>query len=236
MDIFWGELIGTMMLILLGDGVVANVLLRQSKGYKSGWIVITVGWGLAVCIAVYLSANLSGAHINPAVTLGLSLAGKSPWHLMPIYITGQVLGAMLGAILVWLAYLPYFRGTPESKMKLMCFATKPAIRNFGSSLVTEIIATAVLLIGVLAMIDPMNHIPVDLIPFLFGLLVLSIGVSLGGPTGYAINPARDFGPRVIHSLLPIHGKGSSEWDYAWVPVVVPCIGAVLGVALYMSVF
>lgn len=235
MKIFLGEFLGTLLLILLGNGAVANVLLTKSKGNKSGWIVITAGWGLGVCFAVYVSLALSGAHVNPAVTLGLALVGKSAWSTMPIYFAGQFLGAMAGAFLVWLVYYPHFRITLESKLKLMVFATKPAIYQVIANLFTEIIATAVLLIGVMTIIDPRNQVALGLVPYLFGLLVLGIGISLGGPTGYAINPARDLGPRLMHFILPIHGKGSSEWGYAWIPVVGPFIGAVIGVFVYQAI-
>lgn len=232
MNIFWGELIGTMLLILLGDGVVANVLLNKSKGHNSGWIVISAGWGFAVGIAVYATGWASGGHINPAVTLGFCLAGKTAWNLFPLYVLSQMLGAILGAILVWLSYYPHWRVTYDSTNKLLCFATHPAIRNYKWNFITEVIGTAVLLIGVLGIFDAHNHISNGMGPYAVGILVFSIGLSLGGPTGYAINPARDLGPRIVHAFLPFSSRGSSEWDYAWVPVFGPLLGSAIGTLIY----
>jgi len=232
MNIFWGELIGTMLLVLLGNGVVANVLLTKSKGHNSGWIVISAGWGFAVGIALYATAWASGGHINPAVTLGFCIAGKTAWNLFPLYATSQMIGAILGAILVWLCYFPHWRATYDSTHKLLCFATHPAIRNYKWNFVTEVIGTAVLLVGVLGIFDAHNLVSGGMGPYAVGILVFSIGLSLGGPTGYAINPARDLGPRIVHAFLPISSRGSSEWSYSWVPVLGPLLGGVLGTLLY----
>jgi glycerol uptake facilitator protein len=231
---FVSEMIGTMILILLGDGVVAAVLLNHSKAQNSGWIVITFGWGLAVAVAVYAAGPFSGAHINPAVTVGLAAFADFPWGDVPVYILGQFAGAFLGACLVYLAYLPHWEETADPGLKLAVFSTGPAVRKLGLNVVTEIIGTAMLLIGVLALgyADGIGAQAAGLGPLLVGLLVLSIGLSLGGPTGYAINPARDLGPRIAHAVLPIAGKGESDWEYAWVPVVAPLIGGVLGAWLF----
>ena len=233
MSPFFAELVGTMLLITLGDGVVANVVLQKTKGNNSGWIVITTGWALAVTVGVYSVNAISGAHLNPAVTIGLAAIGKFSWALVPGYVAAQMIGAFLGAVLVWLAYMPHWAATPSQGDKLAVFCTGPAIRSPLANLVTEIIGTAVLVLGVLAILRPENLVPNSgfekgFAPFLVGLLVWSIGLSLGGPTGYAINPARDLGPRLAHALLPIAGKGDSDWGYAWVPVVGPIVGGVLG--------
>jgi glycerol uptake facilitator protein len=234
---FFAEIVGTMLLVLLGDGVVANVLLNKSKGQNSGWIVITTGWGLAVTISVYSVGWISGAHLNPAVTLGLAAIGQFPAANVAPYIAAQMTGAFLGAVLVWLAYLPHWSATPDQGLKLAVFCTGPAVRKPAMNLLTEIIGTFVLVLGVLAILSPKNLNPQSGLkdgigPALVGLLVWSIGLSLGGPTGYAINPARDLGPRIAHALLPISGKGSSDWGYAWVPVVGPLVGGVLGALFY----
>jgi len=237
MSKFSAELIGTMILIILGDGVVANVLLNRSKGQNSGWIVIAVGWGLAVAMAVYAVGSVSGGHLNPAVTMGLAAIGKFAWSEVPRYVLAQMIGAFLGAAIVWLAYLPHWKETPDPRAKLGVFCTAPAIRHSPSNLLTEIIGTFILVLGALAIPSP-NNLNVELGfstglgPLLVGLLVLSIGVSLGGPTGYAINPARDLGPRIAHFVLPIAGKGNSDWPYAWIPVVGPLIGGTLGALFY----
>lgn len=232
MNIFLGELVGTLLLVLLGNGVVANVLLNKSKGHNSGWIVITAGWGFAVAIAVYVSGWISGGHFNPAVTLGLCFVKKTPWHLFSTYLLGQMVGAILGATLVWLAYYPHWQKTPDPQLKLLCFATKPAIRNYFWNLICEVIGTAVLLAGVLGILNAHNSMSSDFAPYAIGILIFSIGLSLGGPTGYAINPARDLGPRLAYFFLPIKGKGSADWAYAWVPVLGPLVGGLLGAALY----
>ncbi|MHB8519349.1 MAG: MIP/aquaporin family protein [Limisphaerales bacterium] len=241
MSKFTAELIGTMLLVLLGDGVVANVLLNKSKGQNSGWMVIATGWGLGVAVAVYAVGSISGAHLNPAVTLGLAAIGKFPWSAVPAYIAAQMIGAFLGAVIVWLAYLPHWPATDNTAFKLGIFCTAPAIRKPAANLLTEIIGTCVLLLGVLAILSPKNLNPtqgwdVGFGPLLVGVLVWSIGLSLGGPTGYAINPARDLGPRLAHCLLPIAGKGDSDWGYAWVPVVGPVIGGVAGALFYHAIW
>jgi glycerol uptake facilitator protein len=243
-NIFVAELVGTAILILLGDGVVAAVLLNESKAQNAGWIVITFGWGMAVTIAVYAVSQFSGAHINPAVTVGLASIGVTPWGDVPQYILGQFAGAFLGACLVFVSYFSHWRVTEDPGLKLAVFSTGPAIRNPAMNLVTEVIGTAMLLIGVLA-IGYAHPAAVEagtsanagaggagLIPLLVGFLVLAIGLSLGGPTGYAINPARDLGPRVAHQVLPIAGKGDSDWGYAWIPVAGPLVGGVLGAVLF----
>ncbi len=232
MNIFIGELIGTMILVLLGDGVVANVLLEKTKGQNSGWIVIAAGWGFAVAIAVYIAGWASGAHINPAVTVALAAIGELPPQQIFVYLAGQFLGAFLGAVLVWLAYLPHWSRTPDPNAKLAVFCTAPAIRHPAGNLICEVIGTAVLLIGVLGILDNNIELGSGVGPYAVGIVVFGIGLSLGGPTGYAINPARDLAPRLAHALLPIAGKGKSDWAYSWVPVVGPIIGGILGAWLY----
>ncbi len=227
-----GEIIGTMILIILGDGVVANVLLNKSKGKDSGWIVITTGWGLAVAMAVYAVGWISGAHINPAVTVGLAAIGSFPWADVPMYIIGQMIGGFLGGVVVWLAYLPHWSETEDTGLKLAVFSTGPAIRNYSLNLLTEIIGTFMLVAGVLFILDARNELTSGFGPLLIGILVFSIGLSLGGPTGYAINPARDLGPRIAHAILPVAGKGKSDWGYSWIPVVGPIIGGILGALFY----
>jgi glycerol uptake facilitator protein len=227
---FLGELIGTMTLILLGNGVVACVALKGSYGEKGGWIVITTGWGLAVICAVLVALAVgSNAHLNPAVTIGVGIA-TGEWSNAGAYMAGQFLGALLGAVLVWLHYLPHWGQTDDTAGKRACFCTSPAVRHLPANVLSEVIGTFVL-VFVAAAISSDNLSPNGLAPgfgpFLVGLLVWGIGLSLGGPTGYAINPARDLGPRLAHALLPIAGKGSSGWDYAAIPIVGPVIGAVL---------
>ena len=229
---FVSEMVGTAILIVLGNGVVAGVLLSRSKAQNAGWIAITFGWGMAVALAVFAAGSFSGAHINPAVTLGLAFTGDFPWHKVPIYIAGQFTGAMIGATIVWLNYLPHWQPTEDPGLKLACFSTGPAIRKPVQNMVTEIVGTAMLLIGVLALGYDKGAAGSGLTPLLVGLLVLSIGLSLGGPTGYAINPARDLGPRIAHAFLPIAGKGDSDWGYAWVPVVGPIVGGILGSVIF----
>jgi glycerol uptake facilitator protein len=237
MSPFLAELFGTMLLIIFGDGVVANVLLTKSKGHNAGWIVVTAGWGLGVALAVYTVNAFSGAHLNPAVTVGLAAIGKFAWSAVPGYVTAQLIGAFLGAAVVWVAYLPHWAATEDKGAKLGVFCTGPAIRQPLANLLTEIIGTAILVLGVLAVLSPKNLVPnsgfeTGFAPFLVGILVWAIGLSLGGPTGYAINPARDLGPRLAHFLLPIAGKGGSDWRYAWVPIVGPIIGGVIGAMIY----
>jgi len=241
MSPFTAELIGTMLLVLLGDGVVANVVLNKSKGQNSGWIVIATGWGLAVTMAVYAIGWISGGHLNPAVTVAMALIGKFPWNDVPAYLLAQMLGGFLGGVLVWLTYLPHWGATQDQGSKLGVFCTAPAIRKPWMNLIAEAIGTMVLVIGVLAILSPKNlnpntGFPGGIGPLLVGLLVFSIGLSLGGPTGYAINPARDLGPRLAHFVLPIAGKGHSDWGYAWVPIVGPIIGGLLGALFYKSVW
>lgn len=239
LEAFVAETFGTMMLLLLGGGVVANAILRGTKGNNGGWLMINFGWGLGVFAGVYVAA-LSGAHLNPAVTVGL-LVNADTATLGPdiektflnvvLYFTAQMLGAALGAILCYLSYKQHFDAEPEPAAKLGVFATGPAIRSYGWNLVTEIIATFVLVFVIISLAGT----PSGLGPLAVGLLVVAIGASLGGPTGYAINPARDLGPRIVHALLPIKGKGGSDWSYAWVPVVGPLIGGALGGLLAMVV-
>ncbi|HCN27826.1 MAG TPA: aquaporin [Verrucomicrobiales bacterium] len=241
MSPYLAEALGTLILVLLGDGVVANVVLQKTKGNNAGWIVITAGWGFAVAVAVYCTGAVSGAHLNPAVTLGMASIGKFEWALVPGYISAQMAGAFLGAVLVWLAYLPHWRETQDTGAKLAVFSTGPAIRHTVGNLICEILGTAVLVLGVLAILSPDNLEPgsgfdTGFGPALVGMLVWSIGLSLGGPTGYAINPARDLGPRLAHFLLPIPGKGGSDWGYAWIPVAGPVIGGLLGAFVYQSLW
>jgi glycerol uptake facilitator protein len=238
-----GEIVGTMFLIILGDGVVANVLLNKSKGQNAGWIVITAGWGFAVFVAVATVARVSGAHINPAVTIALAVAGAFPWASVPGYIIAQMIGAFLGGVIVYLAYLPHWKETEDPGLKLAVFCTGPAIRNTPANFVCEVIGTFVLVFCVLGMKTAFEFplsgasVPLDLgalgaVPV--GILVFSIGLSLGGPTGYAINPARDLGPRIAHAILPIPGKGDSDWGYSWIPVVAPPVGGIIAALVYLS--
>jgi glycerol uptake facilitator protein len=236
MNTFIAELVGTMLLVILGDGVVAAVVLTKSKAQNSGWIVITTGWALAVAIPVYVVGRISGAHINPAVTLGLAAVGKFPWSGVAGYLAGQFLGAFLGAIVVWLAYLAHWGATEDKALKLVVFSTAPAIRNYPLNLLTEAIGTFVLVFGILALGADKPSVQSGLTPLLIGFLIWSIGLSLGGPTGFAINPARDLGPRIAHALLPIPGKGGSDWGYCWVPIVGPVIGGILGAVVYAQIF
>ena len=236
---FIAEIIGTALLITLGCGVVANVILKNTKGQGSGWIVITAGWGFAVYVGVVVAAPYSGAHINPAVSIGLALAGKFSWAMVPLYILAQLLGAMIGAAIVWITYKDHFNSTPDKETKLGVFSTIPAIRNFSSNLISEIIGTFVLVFTVLYFTDA-SLIASDQIIGLGSLgalpvaiLVWAIGLSLGGTTGYAINPARDLGPRIIHAILPIKDKGSSDWAYSWVPIIGPVLGSSIAAGLFL---
>jgi glycerol uptake facilitator protein len=236
---FLAELLGTMLLIILGDGVVANVVLNKTKGQNAGWIVITAGWAFAVMVAVYAVGAFSGAHLNPAVTIGLASIGKFAWAAVPVYIAAQMLGAFLGATIVWLAYLPHWPVTENQASKLAVFCTGPAIRHSAGNFLTEVIGTFVLVLGVLVILTPKNLNPAHgwdagFGPFLVGILVWAIGLSLGGPTGYAINPARDLGPRLAHAFLPITGKGNSDWGYAWIPVIGPIIGGLIAALVYRT--
>jgi len=228
------EMIGTCLLIILGDGVVAALLLSRSKAQNAGWIVITWGWAMAVMVGVF-AAWKSGAHINPAVTIAFAVEGTTKWADVPQYLGGQFLGAFLGGVIVYLTYLTHWAETEDPGLKLAVFCTGPAIRNTVANLITEIVGTAVLVFGVQAIFADTDVTRV-IGPLLVGLLVLGIGLSLGGPTGYAINPARDLGPRIAHAVLPISGKGSSDWSYSWIPVVGPVIGGVLGGLLGKAVF
>jgi glycerol uptake facilitator protein len=231
---FLGEVVGTCVLILLGDGVVAGVLLNRSKAQNGGWIVITFGWGIAVLMGVLASLAVTGgvAHLNPAVTIGFASANLLDWSDVPTLIAGQFVGAALGALLVYLAYLVHWKETDDAGLKLAVFSTGPAIRNAAANVITEVVGTAVLVFGVLAIFAKNNASFGSLGAFFIGLMVLGIGLSLGGPTGYAINPARDLGPRIMHAILPIPGKGSSDWGYSWIPVVGPIIGGVLAGLAY----
>jgi len=233
MSPYLAEFIGTMLLVLLGDGVVANVLLKNTKGENSGWIVITFGWGMAVFVAVFCVAKFSGAHINPAVTLGLALAGDFEWILVPGYLAAQFAGAAVGAGLVWLMYRDHFEITKDADAKLAVFCTGPAIRNPLSNLTSEIIGTFVLVFAVLHIASPEGGLgSLDALPV--GLLVFAIGLSLGGTTGYAINPARDLSPRLMHLFLPISSKRDSDWGYAWIPVVGPFVGGGLAASCFIA--
>ena len=231
MSPFLGEFIGTAFLIILGDGVVANVVLNKTKGNNSGWIVITFGWAVAVFVGVYVSAAASGAHLNPAVTIAQAVREVTPWNDVPLYIGAQMLGAITGAILVWISYRQHFNETTDADAKLAVFCTAPAIRNSFNNLVTEIIGTFVLVFGILFIAAPQSSLgALNALPV--ALLVLGIGLSLGGPTGYAINPARDLGPRIAHFILPIPGKRNSNWSYAWIPVIGPVIGGALAAFVF----
>jgi glycerol uptake facilitator protein len=236
---FLGEVVGTATLILFGDGVVAGVLLNKSKAQNAGWVVITFAWGLGVYMGVLTAGAVDGGlgHINPAVSIGLASMGEASsgvaWSDVPILIAGQFLGAAIGATLVWLAYLPHWEQTDDPGLKLAVFSTGPAIRNVPANLVTEIIGTFILVLGILAL-APANEAIGG--AFAVALLVVVIGMSLGGPTGYAINPARDLGPRIMHFVLPIAGKGDSDWGYSWVPVVGPIIGGVIGALVGKGIF
>lgn len=235
------ELLGTMLLVLLGDGVVGNVVLHRTKGNNSGWIVITAGWAFAVTIAVYSVSSISGAHLNPAVTIAMATLGKFPWADVPAYIVAQLAGGVVGGVLVWLSYLPHWGATDDKEGKLAVFCTGPAIRSSSANLIAEIIGTWVLVLALLAVLSPANLVPGSDVakgfgPALVGVIVWSIGLSLGGTTGYAINPARDLGPRIAHAILPIAGKGASDWGYAWVPVLGPIIGGLIGAVTYRTLW
>ncbi|MEU1018607.1 MULTISPECIES: MIP/aquaporin family protein [unclassified Streptomyces] len=258
-DIFIGETIGTAVLILLGGGVCAAVTLKRSKAKDAGWLAITFGWGFAVLTAAYLAGGVSGAHLNPAVTLGLAIEGGTKWGDVPLYLASQLLGAMIGAVLVWVTYLGQFKAhltdpeilaaqpsvegmvdqkaAPAAGPVLGVFATGPEIRNYVQNVVTEIIATVVLVLAILTqgLNDGGNGLGV-LGALITALVVVGIGLSLGGPTGYAINPVRDLGPRIVHALLPLPNKGSSDWSYAWVPIVGPLIGGAIAGGLYNIAF
>jgi len=228
---FWGEFIGTGLLLFIGQTVVSNVVLEKSKGHNSGWIVISFGWAMAVFIGVYCSAASSKAHLNPAVTIAFAVLGKFPWASVPVYIAAQMLGAMAGSLVAWLCFRPHFSATADANAKLAVFCTAPAIRSYRDNFVTETIATFVLIIGILFIASPSSTLgALDALPV--SLLVLGIGLGPGGPTGYAINPARDLGPRIMHALLPVPGKRDADWGYAWVPVFGPLLGCLLAVLVF----
>ncbi|WP_276347855.1 MIP/aquaporin family protein [Daejeonella sp. JGW-45] len=235
---FLAEFLSTAILILLGNGVVANVVLNKTKGNGGGWIVITTAWALAVFVGVVIAGPYSGAHLNPAVTIALAIAGKFEWGLVPEYVLAQLLGAMVGASVVWLKYIDHFRATEDKGLKLAAFSTGPAIKNTTANLFSEIIGSFVLLFVIFYITSaeisdtktPVGLGSIGAIPVMF--LVWAIGLSLGGTTGYAINPVRDLGPRIMHAILPVSEKGSSEWSYAWIPVVGPIIGGSLAALLY----
>ena len=232
MNAFFAEFFGTAIILVFGGGVVANVVLNKTKGNNSGWIVITFGWAVGVFTGVLIAAPFSGAHLNPAVTLALVLANKFSIALLPMYVCAQLLGAMFGSLLVWLAYKKHFDATEDADSKLAVFCTAPNIRHYWYNVITEAIGTYVLALAVLYMAQPevglgaLNALPV-------ALVVLGLGLSMGGPTGYAINPARDLGPRIVHFLLPISGKRDSDWKYSWVPVLGPLSGATLAAGMYL---
>lgn len=242
MQPFLAEFAGTLLLILLGNGVVANVVLDRTKGHGSGWIVVTFGWAMAVYVAVWCVGELSGAHINPAVSLGLAAAGQFDWSNVPGYVMAQLLGAFVGAVLVYIVYRDHFAVTKDADSKLGSFATGPAIRSPVNNFISEVLGTTVLLLAVLFAISPGEpDVQIDtatdpglatLGALRIGLVVFAIGLCLGGTTGYAINPARDFSPRLAHFLLPIPGKRDSDWGYAWIPVAGPLVGALLAVAIW----
>ncbi len=230
---FIAELTGTAMLIILGDGVVANVILHKTKGNNGGLIAITFGWAMAVFVAVYATASVSGAHLNPAVTIALAVLGKFEWALVPAYLTAQLLGAMLGALIVWIAYRQHFNATDDAATKLGVFCTSPSISSPVDNILSELIGTFVFILAILFITKSQSSLgSLDALPV--ALLVLAIGLSLGGPTGYAINPARDLGPRIMHALLPIKNKGGSDWGYSWVPVAGPIVGAVLAALVWQQ--
>lgn len=239
MSEFTAELIGTMLLILLGNGVVANVILKGTKGHNGGWMVITTGWALAVYVGVVFAGPYSGAHLNPAVTLGLAIAGKFAWSKVALYIAAQLIGSFIGSVLVWIVYRDHFNATDEANTKLAVFSTSPAIVNRLFNFLSEIVGTFVLIFVIFYFTaaemgdakTPIGLGSLGAIPVTF--LVWAIGLSLGGTTGYAINPARDLGPRIAHTLLPIQGKGSSNWAYAWIPIIGPVIGATIAALLYL---
>ncbi|HEP1253037.1 TPA: aquaporin family protein [Streptococcus pyogenes] len=230
---FIGELLGTFILVLLGDGVVSACILNKTKAQNSGWIAIVLGWGIAVTVAVYISGFMSGAHLNPAVTLAMAAIGSLPWSQVVTYLVAQFLGAMLGALVLYLHYYPHWKETKDAGTILACFSTGPAIRHTWSNLLGEALGTAVLVITVMA-IGP-NKVAAGFGPIIVGFVVMAVVFSLGATTGYAINPARDLGPRIMHALLPIPNKGDSDWSYAWIPVLGPILGGVAGALIYQVI-
>ncbi|WNZ89612.1 MIP/aquaporin family protein [Streptococcus iniae] len=233
MDIF-GEFLGTALLVLLGNGVVAGVVLPKTKNNNSGWIVITTGWGIAVAVATFISGHIAPAHLNPAVSIAFAVKGDISWGTVAMYSIAQIVGAMLGSLLVYLQFRPHYKVAQEPADILGTFATGPALRDTTSNVLSEIFGTFVLVLGILAI--GMYKMPAGLGTLSVGTLIIGIGLSLGGTTGYAINPARDFGPRLLHALLPIENKGDSDWSYSWIPIIGPIVGAVLAVLLYTVVF
>lgn len=234
MSVYLGEFLGTMLLIILGGGVVAGAVLKGTKSEGAGWLVIVVAWGLAVAFAIYAVGSISAAHINPAVTVGLAFIGEFPWAKVPGYVIAQLLGAFAGAVVVWLHYLPHWGKTDDPAAKLAVFSTAPALRSFASNFISEMIATMILVMGILFV--GANKFTEGLNPLVIGGLIIVIGLSLGGTTGFAINPARDLGPRLAHLVLPVKGKGGSDIPYAWVPVAGPLLGGLLGASLYKILF
>ena len=228
---FLGEFLGTAILIVLGNGVVANAVLDKTKGFNPGWIAITFGWSMAVFAGVFVASWYSKAHLNPAVTLAFAAINQFPWKDVPAYLAAQLLGAMTGSLFVWIAYRQHFDETTSAGNKLAAFSTGPALRHTSNNFATECTGTFIFMLGVLHIATPASTLGgLDALPV--ALLVLGIGLSFGGPTGYAINPARDLGPRIMHAILPIRGKGTSDWPYAWIPVVAPVVGALLAAVLY----
>lgn len=234
MSAYFAEFLGTLLLIVLGNGVVAGVVLKGTKSENAGWLVIVIGWGLAVALAIYAVGSISGAHLNPAVTIALAYSGSFEWNQVPMYVLAQLLGAFVGATIVWVQFFPHWKRTEDSSTKLAVFCTAPAIRSTLPNLISEIIATAVLVFGLLVL--GANSFADGLNPLVVGALIISIGLSLGGSTGFAINPARDLGPRIAHFILPISGKRDADWSYAWIPVVGPIVGGLLGAWIHQTLF
>lgn len=234
MSQFISEMLGTMILVILGDGVVANVILKKTKSENSGWMVIATGWALAVVIPVFIFGKASGAHLNPAVTIGLALIEKFPWSNVGIYIIAQLIGAFFGAVILWIYFRPHFNATEDKDTKLAVFCTQPAIRDVYSNFISEFIGTFIFVFSLLGIGN--TNMTSGLAPIVIGGIVWAIGISLGGTTGYAINPARDLAPRIAHWILPIKNKGNSDWKYSWIPVVAPICGGAAGALLYKFIF